>query len=96
MVDFPYALGELGNTMNSSSHSLIDLLAERRDLYEQLGVLDKHFAFVQAGPAFEPPYGNAASMIEPIEGLEAEIDEVNRRIARFRGPIPDGLAFDLI
>jgi hypothetical protein len=32
---------------------------------------------------------------EPIEALEGRIADINRQIARVRGPISDGLAFDL-
>jgi len=77
-----------------SNDSLIGLLAERRDLYEQMGLLDRYVAAVQESPAFGTSFGNAATMSEPIEGLEGRIADINRRIARIRGPIPDGRAFD--
>ena len=74
---------------------LVGLLAERRDLYEQLGLLDRYVADTQGAAAFGTPLGHAVTMSEPIETLEGQIADINRRIARIRGPIPDSLAFDL-
>ena len=74
---------------------LVGLLAERRDLYEQLGLLDRYVADAQGSAAFATPLGHSVTMIEPIEALEGQIADINRRIARLRGPIPDALAFDL-
>lgn len=70
--------------------ALVGLLAERSDLYEKLGLLDIHVGYAQAGAAVGP----AAMIDEPIEALEGRIADVNRRIARLRGPIPEALAFD--
>jgi hypothetical protein len=84
-----------GNIMFLSNDVLIGLLAERRELYEQLGLIDKYVADAQDSPAFGTSVGNAVMMSEPIEGLEEQIADINRRIARIRGPIPDVLAFDL-
>jgi len=78
-----------------SSSRLVGLLAERRDLYEQLGILDRYVADVQGSAAFGTSLGHAVTMSEPIEALEGQIADINRQIARIRGPIPDGLAFDL-
>jgi len=74
---------------------LIDLLTERRGLYERLGLLDEYVTAMQKSPAFGTALGNSVTMNEPIEELEGRIADVNRRIARVRGPIPDKLAFDL-
>lgn len=81
--------------MYFSNDALIDLLAKRRDLYEELGAIDQYVAAVQDSPAFGTPVGNSVTMSESIDGLELEIADINRRIARIRGPIPDALAFDL-
>jgi hypothetical protein len=88
-------MATLGNIMFFSKDSLIDLLTERRDLYEQLGLLDSYVAAVQDSRAFGTALGDAVTMSEPIDGLEGQIADINRRIARIRGPIPDALAFDL-
>lgn len=78
-----------------SKNGLIDLLGRRRDLYERLGLLDRYVASVQVSPTFGTAFGNAVTMTDSIEGLEGEITDINRRIARIRGPIPDELALDL-
>lgn len=78
-----------------ANDTLIGLLAKRRDLYEELGLIDKYVAAVQGSPAFGAADGNSVTMSDSIEGLEVEIAEINRRIARINGPIPDALAFDL-
>jgi hypothetical protein len=74
-----------------SDETLIDLLAKRRDLYEKLGLIGGYVAPEEGGPAF----GDSVIMGDTIEGLEGQVADINRRIARIRGPIPDRLAFDL-
>lgn len=73
---------------------LMGLLAERTDLYEKLGLFDIHVGDAPGGAAVGAPVGHSV-VNEPIEALEGRIADVNRRIARLRGPITDGLAFDL-
>ena len=86
-----------GTPMSFSNDSLPDLLASRRDLYEQLALIDRQVAAVQNSPFFNTRLGNSIDMGDSIEGVEGQIADINQRIARIRGRIPDeaGLAVDL-
>ncbi len=64
-----------------SQETLVSLLASRHELYVQLGLVDEYVA------ASTP--SNSPIMSDLIEGLEGRIADINRQIARFRGPILD-------
>jgi hypothetical protein len=79
----------LRDFMFFSHETLVSLLASRHKLYVQLGLIDRHVAAARAGPASSRPPRSAASMRELTEEVERQIAEINRRIARFKGPILD-------
>jgi hypothetical protein len=82
--------------MSFSNDALIVLLARRRNLYEQLGLMDRQVAAVQNSPFFSTRLGNAIDMGDSIENLEAQIADINEQITEIRGPLPDeaGLTVD--
>lgn len=72
-----------------SHETLIVLLESRHKLYVQLGLIDKYVAAGQDGPTSSSPPGDRVRMSRLIEGLEGQIETINRQIAQFRGPILD-------
>ena len=73
------------NLMSLSNDPLAALLARRSDIYEQLRLVDGHAAAVRNSPFFNTRLGNAVTMVASIERMEAQIGEINRKIARIRG-----------
>lgn len=72
-----------------SHETLIALLESRHKLYVQLGLIDKYVAAVRDGPISSTPPGDRVTMGHLIEALEGQIENINRQIAQFRGPILD-------
>jgi hypothetical protein len=72
-----------------SRETLSILLTSRHELYVQLGLVNGFVATVRERLRLGLPSVDAAIMYDLIDGLEAQIGEINRRIAQFKGPVPD-------